>query len=73
VRASSPAEAVRLAERAAKLSRGEAPVVLSTLATAYDAAGQRELATRTVEQTLQRATALGETREAQRIRAQLKR
>jgi tetratricopeptide (TPR) repeat protein len=68
-----PAEAVRLAERAAKLSRGQIPRILSTLATAYAAAGQRDRATLTAEQALQRATELGETREAQRIRAQLER
>ena len=67
-----PAEAVRLAERAAKLSRGEVPAVLSILAMAYDAAGQRDRATRAAEQALQRATELGETHEAQRIRDQLK-
>jgi tetratricopeptide (TPR) repeat protein len=68
-----PAEAVQLAERAAELSRREIPGILSTLATAYAAAGQRDRATRTAEQALQRATELGETREAQRIRAQLER
>jgi tetratricopeptide (TPR) repeat protein len=68
-----PAEAVQLAERAAELSRGEVPGILSTLATAYAAAGQRARATRTAEQALQRATELGETREAQQIRAQLER
>jgi tetratricopeptide (TPR) repeat protein len=67
------AEAVRLAERAVELSRGEVPVILSVLATAYEAAGQRDRATRTAEQALQRATGLGETREAQQIRDQLKR
>jgi len=39
---------------------------------AYDAAGQRDRATRTAEQALQRATELGETHDAQRIRDQLK-
>jgi tetratricopeptide (TPR) repeat protein len=68
-----PAEAVQLAERAAELSRGEVPGILSTLATAYAATGQRARATRTAEQALQRATELGETREAQQIRAQLER
>jgi len=68
-----PAEAVQLAERAAKLSRREVPGILSTLATTYAAAGQRDRATRTAEQALQRATELGETREAQRIRTQLER
>jgi tetratricopeptide (TPR) repeat protein len=69
----NPAEAVRLAERAAELSRRENPTVLSTLATAYDAAGQRDRAMRAAERALQRATELGATNDEQRIRAQLER
>jgi tetratricopeptide (TPR) repeat protein len=69
----NPAEAVRLAERAAELSRRQDSVVLSALATAYDAAGQRNRAIGTTEQALQRATELGAMAEAQRIRAQLER
>jgi tetratricopeptide (TPR) repeat protein len=66
-----PAEAVRLAERAVELSRGADPTVLSTLATAYAAADQRERALRAAELALQRAEQIGAQREAQRIRAQL--
>jgi tetratricopeptide (TPR) repeat protein len=69
----NPAEAVRLAERAAELSGRENPTVLLTLAMAYDAAGHRDRAMRAAEQALQRATALGATRDVQQIRAQLER
>jgi tetratricopeptide (TPR) repeat protein len=69
----NPAEAVRLAERAVKLSSGEDPVTLSTLATAYAAAGQHDRAIAATERALQRATELGETRGEQQIRAQLER
>jgi len=69
----NPAEAVRLAERAAELSSWQDSVVLSALATAYDAAGQRDRAIGVTEQALQRATELGATGEIQRIRAQLER
>jgi tetratricopeptide (TPR) repeat protein len=68
----NPAEAVRLAERAAARSTRSDPIVLSTLATAYDAAGHRDRAISAAERALQRATELGATRDAQRIRAQLK-
>jgi len=64
---------VRLAERAAELSSWQDTVVLSALATAYDAAGQRDRAIGATEQALQRATELGAAGEVQRIRAQLKR
>ncbi len=69
----NPAEAVRLAERAAELSSWQDSVVLTALATAYDAAGQRDRAIAATEQALQRATELGATGEVQRIRAQLER
>jgi tetratricopeptide (TPR) repeat protein len=69
----NPVEAVRLAERAAELSRRQDPVVLTALATAYDAAGQRDRAIEATEQALQRATELGAAGEVQRIRAQLER
>jgi tetratricopeptide (TPR) repeat protein len=65
------ARAVRLAERAVELSGSEDPTALSTLATAYAAAGQRERALRTAELALQRATRIGSEHQAQRIRAQL--
>jgi tetratricopeptide (TPR) repeat protein len=65
------AQAVRLAERAVELSGSEDPTALSTLATAYAAAGQRERALRTAELALQHATRTGSEHEAQRIRAQL--
>jgi len=66
-----PAEAVRLAERAVELSTREEPVVLSTLATAYDAAGHHDRAIRAAERALRSATELGATRGVRRIRAQL--
>jgi tetratricopeptide (TPR) repeat protein len=69
----NPAEAVRLAERAEDLSTRGDPTILSTLATAYDAAGHRDRAMRAAERALQSATELGATRDAQRIRAQLER
>ena len=56
-----------------ELSRPENPTVLSTLAMAYEAAGQRDRAMRAAERALQSATELGATRDAQRIRAQLER
>ena len=62
---------VRLAERAAERSTRSDPIVLSTLATAYDAAGHRDRAISAAERALQRATELGATRDAQRIRDQL--
>jgi tetratricopeptide (TPR) repeat protein len=67
-----PAEAVRLAERAVELSTREEPVVLSTLAAAYDAAGDRDSAIRTAERALRSATELGATNAVRKIRAQLK-
>jgi tetratricopeptide (TPR) repeat protein len=66
-----PAEAVRLAERAVELSTREEPAVLSTLATAYDAAGHRDRAIRAAERALRSATELGLTGGVRQIRAQL--
>jgi tetratricopeptide (TPR) repeat protein len=67
----NPAEAVLLAERAVERSRREDPTVLSTLATAYDAAGHPDRAVSAAERALQRAMELGAARDVQRIRAQL--
>jgi tetratricopeptide (TPR) repeat protein len=67
----NPAEAVRLAERAAELSSWQDSVVLSALATAYDAVGKRDRAIGVTERALQRATDLGAPGEIQRLRAQL--
>jgi len=64
-------EAVRLAERAAVLSQREDLTILSTLATAYAAAGQRERALQTTELALERAKQVGPEAAVQRIRAQL--
>jgi Flp pilus assembly protein TadD len=69
----NPAEAVRLAERAVELSTRVDPSVLSTLAVAYDAAGDRDRAMRAAERALQRTTELGTTRGVEQIRAQLER
>ena len=69
--ARDPVEAVSLAERAAELSGREDATILSILATAYAAAGQRDRALRTAELALQRATQRSAGSEAQRIRAQL--
>jgi tetratricopeptide (TPR) repeat protein len=69
----NPAEAVRLAERAAELSNQDNPTILLALALAYDAAGQRDRAIRATERALQRATELGATREVPQLRAQLER
>ena len=69
----NPAEAVRLAELAVELSTQGNPTVLSTLATAYDAAGQRDRAIHAAERALQRAMELGSTRDVKRIRTQLER
>jgi tetratricopeptide (TPR) repeat protein len=66
-----PAEAVRLAERAATLSNREDFTVLSTLATAYAAAGQRERALQATQLALERAEQIGSEAAAQGIRAQL--
>jgi tetratricopeptide (TPR) repeat protein len=64
-------QAVRLAERAVELSGPEDPTALSTLATAYAAAGQHERALETAERALRRATEIGAENEARHIRAQL--
>ncbi|HSF16421.1 MAG TPA: tetratricopeptide repeat protein [Vicinamibacteria bacterium] len=51
-----PQRAVRLADRAAELTRYENPTILDTLAAAYAAAGQFERATAVAEEALRLAT-----------------
>ncbi len=66
-----PAEAVRLGERAAALSRRGDPVVLDVLAAAYAAAGQFDLAVRTAQNALALASVAGATELEQLIRQRL--
>jgi tetratricopeptide (TPR) repeat protein len=68
-----PAEAVRLAERAVRLTEGKNATALDTLAAAYAAAGQRERAAVTAENALKIAIEAGERDLAEQIRARLER
>ncbi len=67
----SPEEAVRLAERVAKLTRYENATVLDTLAAAYFASGRIGQAIVAAKTALQRATSTGEDELANRIRDRL--
>jgi tetratricopeptide (TPR) repeat protein len=64
-----PAEAVRLAERAVKLTRGTNATALDTLAAAYAAAGQRDRAIQHAEMALKVAIDAGERELVDQIRA----
>jgi len=66
-----PAEAVRLAERAVRLTDGRNATALDTLAAAYAAAGQSELAIGTAERALKTALESGERELAAEIRTRL--
>jgi tetratricopeptide (TPR) repeat protein len=68
-----PAEAVRLAERAVRLTNGENATAMDTLAAAYDAAGQRDRAIEIAERALKRAMESGEHELAAEIRTRLER
>lgn len=69
--ASSAAEAVMLAERAATLTGGRDASVLDTLAAAFAAAGDRGRAAATAERALQVATAAGQRALAAQIQRRL--
>ena len=68
-----PAEGVRLAERAVRLTNGANATALDTLAAAYAAAGQTDRAIDTSENALKVAIDAGEQELAGEIRARLNR
>jgi tetratricopeptide (TPR) repeat protein len=68
-----PEEAIRLAERAAALTRRENPTVLDTLAVAYEAAGQRERAIAVEQTALALASASGQLELTEQIRLHMER
>jgi len=68
-----PAEAVRLAERAVKLTSGTNATALDTLAAAYSVAGQNDRAIATAETALRIALEAGERELAAAIGARLSR
>jgi tetratricopeptide (TPR) repeat protein len=68
-----PAEAVRLAERAVRLTNGANATALDTLAAAYAAAGQVDRAIETSENALKVAIDAGERELVEEIRARLNR
>jgi tetratricopeptide (TPR) repeat protein len=68
-----PAEGVRLAERAVRLTNGTNATALDTLAAAYAAAGQRDRAIETAEGAWKIAVESGERELAGEIRARLDR
>ena len=68
-----PAEGVRLAERAVRLTKGVNATALDTLAAAYAAAGQTDRAIETAESALKVALESGERQLAVEIRARLER
>jgi tetratricopeptide (TPR) repeat protein len=67
------AKAVKLAERAARLSAGRDPVILDTLAAAYAEAGQFAAAVQTAQQALSLATSQHNTTLAEKITDRIKR
>ena len=68
-----PAEGVRLAERAVRLTGNRNATALDTLAAAYAAAGQKDRAVTTAESALAAALETGERELATQIRARLER
>jgi len=62
------AEAVRLAERAAELTRHENPIILSTLSAAYAQKGRFDLAIETAQKAVELATATNDPNLADQIR-----
>jgi tetratricopeptide (TPR) repeat protein len=66
-----PAEGVRLAERAVAITNRANATALDTLAAAYAAAGQIDVATETADAALKVATANGEAELAEQIRGRL--
>ncbi len=68
-----PAEGVRLAERAVRLTNNANATALDTLAAAYAAAGQTERAIATADNALKVAMDAGERELAAEIRARLER
>jgi tetratricopeptide (TPR) repeat protein len=68
-----PAEAVRLAERAVRLTEGKNATALDTLAAAYSAAGQIDRAVTTAESALKMALDSGERELAAQIQTRLER
>jgi hypothetical protein len=68
-----PAEGVRLAERAVRLTEGRNATALDTLAAAYATAGQTDRAIETAERALTLAVESGERELAAEIRTRLDR
>jgi tetratricopeptide (TPR) repeat protein len=68
-----PAEGVRLAERAVRLTEGRNATALDTLAAAYAAAGENDRAIETAERALTLASETGERELAGEIRTRLNR
>ncbi|KPK76037.1 MAG: hypothetical protein AMJ79_08610 [Phycisphaerae bacterium SM23_30] len=68
----NPAEAVRLAQRAAELTKNQNPGILDTLSVAYAAAGNFPLAVQTAQKALKLATSAGDENLADSIRQHLK-
>jgi arylsulfatase A-like enzyme/Tfp pilus assembly protein PilF len=71
IRFRNPAQAVRLAQRACKLTNNRNPVMLNTLAAAYAAAGNFTDAVKTAERTLKLALAAGKNELVGNIRNHL--
>jgi len=65
-------EAIRLAEQAARLTKGRHPIILSTLAGAYASAGQYSRAVATAEKAVSIAEAAGAGKLADQIRHYLR-
>ena len=66
-----PSEAIRLAEKANKLTDHQDPYLLETLGVAYEAAGRRKDAASTVRQALSLAREAGNNRLVQRLNSRL--
>jgi tetratricopeptide (TPR) repeat protein len=67
----NPDQAIKLAERAANLTRHHSPTILNTLAAAYAAAGQFSEAIETAEKALDLAQSSGQSQLAEDIRNRL--
>jgi spermidine synthase len=65
-------EAVRLAEKAARIADNKVPLVLDTLSLAYASAGRSEEAEKTLERAIQLATDQGDQRYAKEMRGRLR-
>lgn len=66
-----PQQAVQLAERACKLTSGENPTILDTLAAAYASANRFTEAVATAESAIELANSSGQKETAEQIRKRL--